>query len=123
MPVKRSVSRSLTDIHRRRVLRRRPVVGWLDRHLFRGADLAGMQRAGRVRFPRWLRELWLRAESRRPCGVRAGADVQAFALRSEQDQEFDRVLVGAAEPVWGVGIELGDFAGAHDDVQLAEEQA
>jgi len=42
--------------------------------------------------------------------------VQAFALRAEKDQEFDRALVGA------VGVELGDFTWERDDVQFAEAQ-
>src|ERR1035441_2938756 len=97
-------------------------VGWLDRHLLPGADLLVIQRAGRAHFIGGRERYGFGAESRRRCGARTGADVQAFALRAEQDQECDRVLVGAAEPVWGVGVELGDFAWAHDDVQLAEEQ-
>ena len=37
--------------------------------------------------------------------------MQAFALPAEQHQYFDRVLVGAAEPVGSVGVELGDLTG------------
>jgi alpha-1,2-mannosyltransferase len=55
-------------------------------------------------------------------GARAGADVKPFALRAEEDQEFDGPLVGVAEPVRGVGVELGGFTRAQDEVQVAEHQ-
>jgi hypothetical protein len=93
------------------VFRGRPVVGWLDGRLLPGANLLVIQRAGRAHFIGGRERYGFGAESPRRCGARAGAAVGAFALRAEQDQAFDRVVVGAAEPVWGVRVELGDFAG------------
>lgn len=52
----------------------------------------------------------------------SGADVEPFTLGSKQDEQFDRLRSGAAEPVWGMGVELGDFAGFHDQVEFTEAQ-
>ena len=52
--------------------------------------------------------------------ARAGPDVQPLALRAEQDQQLRRSRPGAAEPVWSVGVELGDLAGSQDEIELAQ---
>src|SRR5215469_15121990 len=54
--------------------------------------------------------------------ARAGADVHAFTLGPEQDEQFGGFWAGAAEPVRGAGVELGGLAGLHDEVKLGEAQ-
>ncbi|PSJ29662.1 hypothetical protein B7P34_06285 [Streptosporangium nondiastaticum] len=53
------------------------------------------------------------------CG--AGAEVGAFALAAEQDEHLDGRGVGAVEPVWHMGVELGGLAFAEDQVLVTEE--
>ncbi len=56
------------------------------------------------------------------CAARVGADVHAFALGPEQDEQFGRSWAGAAEPVRGAGVELGGLGGLQDEVELGEPQ-
>ena len=56
-------------------------------------------------------------------GRGSGAEVCAFSLVAEEAQDFDGASVGVAEPVGGAGVEFGGFAGAHDQVVVAQDQA
>ena len=46
-----------------------------------------------------------------------------LAVASVDAQDLNRLVVCRAEPVRQSGVELGDFAGTHRDVVLAEDQA
>lgn len=56
-------------------------------------------------------------------GAVAGFDVDAFALRAEDAEEFHGVFVGVAEPVREVGVELGDLTLGEDEVLATEDDA
>jgi hypothetical protein len=53
----------------------------------------------------------------------ARSDVRTLALAAEEAQDLRGLAVGAAEPVWDVGVELGYLAGGEDEVPVAEDQA
>lgn len=60
----------------------------------------------------------------RSCGAaRRGADVHSLAVASVNTQDLDRLVVRGAEPVRQLRVELGDLAGTHRDVVLAEDQS
>jgi len=47
--------------------------------------------------------------------------VDALALRTEDAEELHGTLVGVAEPVRQVGVELGDLSLGEDEVPVAED--
>jgi len=49
--------------------------------------------------------------------------VGSFAVASDEAEELDGSGAGGAEPVWGSGVELGDFAGFEDEVLVAEHES
>ncbi len=74
-----------------------------------------------------LSQLWRRlrgcSEGMGGVGPVASFDVDAFALRAEDAEEFHGVFVDVAEPVREVGVELGDLALGEDEVLVAEDDA
>ena len=48
--------------------------------------------------------------------------MRALAVSAEQAQDFHRPITGGSEPVRDLGVELGDFARAHGDVVVGEDQ-
>jgi hypothetical protein len=48
--------------------------------------------------------------------------VHPLALGAVDAEDLDRLVSGRAEPVRQPGVELGDLAGLHRDVVLAEDE-
>lgn len=55
--------------------------------------------------------------------LRGLANVGLFALFADEAEELDGSGSRGAEPVWGAGVELGDFSGFEDEVVFAEDEA
>lgn len=51
-----------------------------------------------------------------------GSNVCFLALLADEAEELDGAGSGGTEPVWGAGVELGDFSGLQDQVVFAEDQ-
>jgi hypothetical protein len=54
--------------------------------------------------------------------VCSDAVVHAFAVTAEQAEYLCRLIAGAAEPKWLLGVELGDLAGTEDEVMSSEDE-
>ena len=55
-------------------------------------------------------------------GSRGCANVGTFTLLADEAEELDRAGFGGPEPMWGAGVELGDFSWFEDEVVFAEDQ-
>ena len=55
--------------------------------------------------------------------VRRGAYVCALTLAPEEAEEFDRCVVGVAEPVRNSSVEFGGFSGGEHQVLLAKDES
>ena len=54
--------------------------------------------------------------------ARLGANVRVVAVAVVKTENLDGLVVGRAEPVRKLRVELGNLAGAHRDVVLTEDQ-